>query len=457
VEHRAVKDQVYTINLHSDYTIENHGACHFCYVASPLLSIAWSYYALLSQGQSVPESLFHHVEDLWNAVKHTFLDDRFAYIGGKDWARYTYGLYFIVPVLVMLQQRYGDTDARTIEIARVRTLLNEQLDNQDGSFFGKRISRNRFIGQSPKYEVGCYAKLGLAYLLHQQLQTDKRATPLPEFYQRISGRSISPESGTCSLRTPKLFASFSWRTLTQAHPIALFIPTGMDNAAEWLANNLLGKVKVLEEVEPVAIRSMRANGKGFTVEGVLTYRSKRREVFLHQFRCEVMPEQNLAIIESKFVAKNKITVLYHEGLQLAVANDRFNDYKRDYKWHSGQATISFDPNQSLPPQGKFDRLKQKIIKLLGLNLKTWEMGSQWVNIDDKLGIIQLSASKAPFHLQQEPTRNTPSGCLHYDVLSSPKRSRYPQTKQPGDVLLHTKFMLVAGTAAETAALAAADP
>ncbi|MEP0911037.1 hypothetical protein NDI45_08925 [Leptolyngbya sp. GB1-A1] len=464
VDGKQLKEQVYTVNIYSDYTLENHGAYHFCYVASPLVSVTWSYYALLSTGQPIPEALFHHVKDLWNRVKTTFLDNRFAYIGGKDWARYTYGLYFIVPVLVLLQNKYEDTDARTIEVSRICTLASEQQDNQDGSFFGQRVTRNRLFGQSAKYETDCYADLGLAYLLHRRLQTTKQITPPQEFAQRISGRTMGQEASICWVRTPELFASFSWRTLTDPFPIALFIPSGMDNAAEWTANNLLGRVTVLGIQSAVSIRSMQATGDGFIVKGTISYRSRQREAFVHELSYEVRPGQKLAIVESRFIARSKIMVIAQEGLRLAIANDRFNDYERHFKWDTGSATISFDPttqaqnHQNQLKSGLLARLQRKAVKLLNLRVVNWQMGQNWVNVDDKLGIVQLHNYQHQtqcewFNLRQELDRNTPNSCLHYDILNYPRPTLRPQIRQSNEVLLHTKFLVVAGTAAETEGIA----
>ncbi|NET10474.1 MAG: hypothetical protein F6K16_38400, partial [Symploca sp. SIO2B6] len=458
VDGKPLKEQVYTINLHSDYTLENHGACHFCYVASPLVSIAWSYYALASNNQPVPEALFHHVQDLWQQAKSTFLDYRFAYIGGKDWARYTYGLYFIVPALVLLQHRYDDPDARTIEQLRVGTLAAEHQANQDGSFFGKRVTRDQMFGQNAKYETDCYADLGLAYLLHKQLNTCKQATPLSELVPRLCGRNIGQESGTCYVKTPDLFASFSWRTLTQPQPIALFIPSGMDDSAEWAANNLLGRVRVLGVQGCVSIRMMKATGMGFTVKGTISYRTQRKEAFAHELSYEVVPEKNWAIVESKFIARSKVVVLRQEGLRLAIANDFFNGYQRQYRWEDGSATIAFDPDQAAnrprSGNGKIDQIQRKVSKLLDFDANTQTLGRSWVNIDEKLGVVQLMSSQSSFNLRQELGRNTPNGCLHFDVLQNPPQIRYPQIRQAGDVLLHTKFLLLAGTSSETEAIAA---
>jgi hypothetical protein len=458
VDGRPLHQQVYTTNVHSDFTLENHGACHFCYVASPLVSIAWSYYALLSSGQPIPDALFHHVKDLWDATKPTFLGNRFAYMGGKEWARYTYGLYFIVPALVMLQSNFADPDARTIEAIRVRTLADEQHENNDGSFFGQRVTRDRLYGQSAKYETDCYADLGLAYLLHTLLKTDKQATPDQDLPRRLTGRNIGQESGTCYVKTPRLFASFSWRTLMGPYPNALFIPAGMDDVAEWIDNQLLGRVEVFGVNSAVSIRSMKAVGEGFIVSGLISYRTRLGEAYVHHLHYEVIPERNLAIVENKFVAKSKLLLLRCEGLRLAVANDRFNGYTRQYQSDSGSAIVTFNPTLQANSKHEnekslLDRVKRKANKLLDLEANNRELGKRWVNIDEKFGVIQLQPDGDPFNLRQEPGRNTPNGCLHYDILNSPKLSLRPQIRQPNDILLHTRFAIVAGTSAETEALA----
>jgi hypothetical protein len=130
VDGKPLKDQVYTENIHSDFTIENHGAYHFCYMACPLHSLAWGHYALRRTGQPIPQAQFHHFQDVFRRVQPTFLERRFAYIEGQDWPRYAYGLYFIMPALVVLGDRFADADARAIEARRFRTFEEEQLDQE---------------------------------------------------------------------------------------------------------------------------------------------------------------------------------------------------------------------------------------------------------------------------------------------------------------------------------------
>src|SRR5262249_40789843 len=152
---------------HGDYTLENHGAYHFCYIASPLLSKAWCVYALRSAGCRVPEAVYHNVDQVWDFAEKTYLKNRFAYPGGQDWARYAYGEYFIVPALVLVDVALAGDRARSILTARLKFIVSEARRNNDGSFFGARFTNGRYDGQHGKYETDCFCCMALAWILRR--------------------------------------------------------------------------------------------------------------------------------------------------------------------------------------------------------------------------------------------------------------------------------------------------
>jgi hypothetical protein len=448
-----VSDRVYTTNLHSDFTIENHGACHFCYVASPLASVSFSYLTLARSGLEPPAAILHHVADLWARFKGTFLETRFAYIGGKDWARYTYGLYFIVPALTLLQRLHGDSDARAIEAARVRTLEAEQLENGDGSFFGKRVTHDRMFGQHAKYETDCYAMLALAYLMHRQHGAPPAASSPDELDANLSTLHVSTESATCFVRTPELFASFSWGTLEEPIPLALFIPKGMDSAAEWAMGNLLGRVRIPGSLRATSVRSMKAVDGGFEVRGVILYRARDGEVLEQRLEYRVLPRERTAHVRTTFIARAAAPRCQRAGLTLHVANDWFNGFSRRYAAEGDARVVSFDPTGAPAVRGSgFTGRIQHIARVYGMNEERLPFRSTWVNIDDRLGVVDLSPRPAGFVLACPTYRNV-GGSLHADVLSSPGPLPMPARHAKGDVLLDTHFLLLAGSADETLAAA----
>ena len=444
-------DQVYTVNLHSDHTLENHGAYHFCYVASPLHSITWSYYALMTADIVAPEALFHNIQSVWERAKTTFLDSRFAYVSGKDWARYTYGLYFIVPVLQLLQYRYQDADAVAIEWARVADLAAEQSESTDGSFFGARFTQGHYFGQYAKYETDCYANLGLAYLLQQKWQSDIQPTSLPKLQQHLSGCHVSPECGIAFARSSLFFASFSWKTLTSTQPIALFVPIGHDSMAEWQAHNLLGHVVLLESAQAIGIRAMRQLDTGFEVEGTLSYQNRKGQ-FLYEHRLRIVVETDTARmhVQSRFIASRKIFVRRVEGLRLALANDRFNHFQREVHGSQGRQILNFDPKQRLPLQNKtafWARVLRRLLREANYGQKRHQVGGNWLNIDNALGVI--SRKQRDFTIIQRPGRNVADGSLHYDAVYCPYQSEN-RWFQPGDVMLDSEFTLMIGDIQATA-------
>jgi len=435
VDGKPLSEQVYTANIHPDYTIENHGAYHFCYMACPLHSIGWGNYALRKAGLPVPMAQFHHFKDVWERVKPTFLEERFAYVSGKDWPRYAYGLYFIMPALVVMQHEYHDPDARYIEAQRFQTFEREQLDNADGSFFGKRFTRNMLLNRTGEYETDCYANLGVCYLLHQL----QKEPPLPpataaEFAKRNTTRHVSEVAGLAFVRTPELFASYSSHALN-GPPLALFVPAGMDNATEWGVHNLLGQVKVKGvKDKPESKCEFISTADALEARQTLTYSgSNGQPAYRQEVVYRIEPTAKRATVSSKFVALADVTVELAEGLRLHVANDFFNRGERTWQSAAGTHLAKFDLGHAWPDKE---------------TIQNTEMGRGWVNLDNKLGIVALEQRDAPFVLRSSDRRNTPFHSLHYDVLICPWQAEARKVRA-GETILSTKFLVLAADAAAT--------
>ena len=468
VDGRPLRERVYTVNLYSDFTLENHGSYHFCYVASPLHSLAWASYALTSSGISPPEALRHHVAEVWSRAKPTFLRDRFAYVGGQDWARYTYGNYFIVPALVWLQEWLDDPDLQAIEQARFRCLRDEQRGNRDGSYFGRRFTEPFYQGQPAKYETDCYANMGLAYLLRRQQGQGDTSQPHPKSSGTseakrcdvlpLTGRCVSPESGIAFVRTPRLFASFSWKTLTTPLPMGLFIPVEREELAEWQPGNLFGQVHIHGETpSAVWIRRMREEGDGFRIGGTVIYRGRKGQILMTQeLEYAVDAGQGLAKVRSRFVASVPLKVTRVEGLRLAIANDRWNDFKLDLHHDGGTVPVRFDPDAApfwLRRRNLPSRVIRKLLRESFRDGVRRTLNSRWVNIDGVFGVIAEGESPT-FDLYQPAGRNLPDGSLHVDWLYCPLLLRSRQY-QADEVILDSAFTLLLGNADATRAAAVA--
>ncbi len=222
---RPVKQWVVGANIHSDFTIENHRFFHICYMACPLHSFAWNYYASQRcSAQPPPETTFFHVRDVWAKLKRCALwNGRFAYVGGKDWPRYAYGLYFMMPALVVYQTKYADADARLLERLRFAAFEREQRYNNNGSFFSTRFTKLQMDRWPAEWETDAACNLAACYMLHKMRSAAApaeahpgeggpiRAATLDELDRRINGVTHSPESEFVMVRGLNRFASWCWK------------------------------------------------------------------------------------------------------------------------------------------------------------------------------------------------------------------------------------------------------
>jgi hypothetical protein len=244
-----VKEWVKGVNIHSDYSIENHGYFHFCYMACPLHSFAWDWLCWSLPGIEGgtgamgpwPESLDFHALDLMNRIKKYYLyDGRFAYAGGKEWPRYAYGLYFIMPVLVQHSQQHGDGQSRMIEGARLRKFDEEQRIHNDGSFYSGRFTDWVLSGRKGEWETDTAGHLSVCYLLHT-LREPIPSSTLDEYNRAHNGSHKSP-SRHVMVRGDKRFASWSYKSA--AGPLqGILIGSKSEDLAEW-DYNLYGRVEV---------------------------------------------------------------------------------------------------------------------------------------------------------------------------------------------------------------------
>jgi len=239
---KPLKDWIGGACIHDDYTIENHGSFHICYMICPLHSFAWDAYVFRSHGLPIPASVWHHTRDVWERTKQFALwDGRFAYLGGKDWPRYAYGLYFILPALVMAQDQWQDGEARLIERQRVAAFEYEQRVWNNGSFFSGRFTKLQMDRWPAEWETDCAANLTIAAMFHELVKTPKPSTP-QELAERKAGGFDSPTSEMILQRDPGRFVGWCWKP-NQAPATGLFCSDQHPEMMEW-DRSLCGEVQL---------------------------------------------------------------------------------------------------------------------------------------------------------------------------------------------------------------------
>ena len=429
---QKVAEAVYTCNLHGDFSLENHGSYHFCYVASPLLSKAYCYFALRWAGEQIPPALQHHVDDVWALARNTFLTHRFAYLGGQDWARYTYGEYFIVPALSYLDATLADPAIQRIRQARLDVLSAEAADNDDGSFYGKRFTAGSFSGQLGKYETDTFACMALTQALAslaERAPAHASRTPLPEMAPEFA--HVSPEGQFCFWRTPELFFSFAWSYLGKDIPSLAFGPVDRDDMLEWHAGNGVGRVTVLSEDITVGVRMLRRVGSRIEIRGETVTRDRKGRP-LYETRLSIdfdRSTQSVRVVH-KVTSMRRLWLARIAGLTFRVPNDRFNGFQREVAaGGQTQSLPSRRPRADTPgrPDSRWQRLKVK----LGCLDRTIEFPSGTVQLDRRM---TFESAHAGIVLRRFGFAASTWKSLWVEEFQAPA-TRWRAMVKPGEVLL----------------------
>ena len=446
VDGAPIHSHVRSCNIHEDGVLENHGCVHFCYFASPLLSKAWCHYCLRQTGW-IPESLTHNTGKVWEVAERWFLGNRFAYVGGQDWARYTYGEYFVLPALAFLSGHAMGSHNMQILERRLRLLELEAGRNLDGSFYGSRFTSGKYTGQHAKYEADTFACLALLHELVDELVT---IPSLPEEPVKCH-RLVSHESQTCYQRAENFFFSFSWRTLQSDAPNLSMIPLSDDSLAEWHSGNFLGEVRMSKDQRLVGIKSYQEDGQDLTVSGShLVFGPGGQRLMQAHHKVQLLGGEGLAIIETTYKALSKAPVARVHGIKWRVPNDFFNDFQRSLSFGGGSTGVVAKTNLAMPDlisTRARESLGQRFRKRLGLEGTAQELGgARWLNVDGRIGLILLRGGE--LRLRRYGRRMSEWDSLYFDQVETDKSG--PRFRvRPGDVLLDTRIIVHIGDAERT--------
>ncbi len=436
VDGQAVAQAVYTCNLHGDFSLENHGSYHFCYVASPLLSKAWCFLALKRAGRAIPAALQHHVGDVWQLARNTFLTHRFAYPGGQDWARYTYGEYFIVPALSYLDATLADPEIRRIQAARLGVLAEEAAENDDGSFYGKRFTAASFSGQLGKYETDTFACLALLEALEAWRDDAPPADdrpPLPPIEAEFV--HVSPEAQFCFWRSDDFFFSFAWSYLGRDIPSLVFGPVDRDDMLEWHEGNGVGRVKVPAEAITVGVRTLRRVGAGLHIRGETVTRDAQGRA-LYETRLAIDFDRDARTVRVRHDVKSmrRLWLARITGLMFRVPNDRFNGFRRQVTaGGAAQSLESMKAHATGSARSKWQRVKAK----LGWLDRTATFDGAGVEVD---GRVRIASATSPILLRRFGVAASTWRSLWVEEFQAPAAHWRVRVK-PGDTLLSSDTTL----------------
>jgi hypothetical protein len=197
-----VRKWVQGVNIHEDYTVENHGFVHPDYMATVELNLSNAVQYRMA-GHPVPEACSYHAREVYRNLKWLSLPD-----GGLFYPNSTeYSLHTIdiaASLHVAMERILGDPDAGALAQLGLATLEKMQSRNADGRTFVPGEYLNYPIHESQSGWL--YA---IAVLCQVLWDAPPKTHPAAEVWKSLQGGRLFDDGRFFILRTPAALSSFS--------------------------------------------------------------------------------------------------------------------------------------------------------------------------------------------------------------------------------------------------------
>ena len=416
-------------NFTPAYSLDHHGYMNVGYSVICLSSIAMLHFNFKERGQTPPAELYHHVKDLWEVLRHfIFADGRLLRIGGDSRARYCYCQNYLLPVLLMVQDLYGESDAAAMEAQWLDVVRTEQIQNNDGSFFGRRLAGIRRKSYYYYTRLESDAILSLSFGAYW-----RRKFPLLQ--PPAQTEENPPWEWSDDFHTADLLRSGTTiRSAVQKGgegPVVLCLPACRSDLAEWGGNGFAA-------VEGHAMGSSFESGfrKGFSggfLNAGLSYWIEGDpwgecegyyKLTENHSAVAVLPDGHSMIVLEQVQVIKECTLESIRGINWKIPNDVYNHMQRIYRGEGFRHILHSNSGEAL------------------LDTK-----SRWLNIDDIFSIV-LGYGADSLKIYSPPeqlgiiswARNLKS--LYMDCICSRvdlSGSRY----MPGTILADTGYLAIA--------------
>lgn len=338
---RPVSDWHVGANFTESMGLNHHGYLNVGYMVICLSNLALLHLSARTGGWTVPEAAYHHAAELWGVVRRMVAPDgRLLRIGGDSRARYCYCQEYLVPVLLLARDRFGE-DCTALECGWLEQVRQDAAYSGDGSFLGGRLRQMR--AASRVYYLRLEGDRAATLALGAQW---RRELPQPQDAAEVLENTGSWEDrrhGAVLERGRNRFASWTWDAAQK--PQGLFLPQARGDMAEW-RRNLAGEVtgdggygegRVLAGV-------CRRFAGGFVYDGryeALTvsplFEGGEEERVIGEIRLAgaALPDDQTWIGMQYAVGRGGALVLACRGLNLLLPNDVFNGFERVYDTAQG--------------------------------------------------------------------------------------------------------------------------
>lgn len=366
-------------NFYPSFALHHHHYLNVGYMVICLSNLAMGYFAWKRKGLQPPESLDLHAYDLWKVVKMmTFPDGRLCRIGGDSRARYCYCQDYAIPTWLWMADRYGESHCLEFE-SRWLDIMEKETAASGGKHY-LRARLEPMAKVSPTYYTRLESDRACAYSMalwwrHQSLfEPGKNASQAP-----VCGSWTDDYHGAAFIRENTRITSFVWRAAEP--PQALCLPPQCSDLAEWRWN-LCGRLEGTgaRNVHNPDKFSVQSFPGGFLTAGVGQLVSEQqlaegeapRAIVNQHLLFAALPDATSSLCIHVSISRHRCFLSKIKGVFAQVPNDIFNNGIRHY--------YTADRSWKLKgPATEAERI---------------ELNSNWVNVEDRIGIHLLDTRQS---------------------------------------------------------------
>ncbi|MCF0199374.1 MAG: hypothetical protein HUK02_08640 [Bacteroidaceae bacterium] len=377
-DNTTVADLYRGSNLYSDYTLQNHNYFHTSYQNVVIQELGEALLALKlmqphENGKQVwtSNALMHNNDHVMNNVLKWLAtaDGELAMPNGNDWSMFLFDQITSYSTMACFAR---DCDALMLENMAYKYIKARQTTTSDGSWL-----LNSDIGPRRMGVEG--HRVMMTYLMHLVMSTaDLTPTAWDDFRAQHSEARILPCQNVVRAFSPQRFTCFSWSDGLKSYT-GYFASNSADKnkiVVPYRANNtgnLLGWYTVNGKgtnATPVVKGHYELQGDGYVMNGELTTNDASLN---NRFALYSTPGNALIYIDA-VSALTSVTVQSEQGGMLAISTDELTRLQR---------TLYYDKDGEIGHR-----------QLDGTQLTTF--ASDWVNIDNELGVVGRNGKKMAF-------------------------------------------------------------
>ncbi|MDB6025094.1 MAG: hypothetical protein JWM68_1317 [Verrucomicrobiales bacterium] len=418
VNGRPVSEWSTGANIHSDFTLENHGFFHPAYVgcSSYFLTEMAMHYTFA--GRPVPKAATHHLMDVWGMFQTFLLPwGESAFPQGMDWE--LHGLPFL-NLYASLASYQKDPLAARYERIFLQYMRSWQIMcDGDLAAPGSRLGFTR-------HAINC-EQAAWGFLSHKIFGPPVKEISAPKAAALTKGIHLRDSLQTATHRTDDKFISMSWGNKV----MGMIIPIGEGhegnpNFTAPIVNGLVGSFELTPRGETkttVTAHSWRETPNGFETSATLLLNGGRlkQTVTIHS-----IGEKTL-VYQDRVIAVSDVTISEERGLPLGIENDEITGGTRTLSHGDGRMVFDFKKPQ-----------------------KPLAMAGSWANVDGRLGLVAVSGTGLTY---TQATGYQPGISICQDILYGSFSNHSRTFKAGEEVARRVAIIFVEVTPGKTASLA----